>query len=82
MVDIGGDDEIILVFQQLQQFGIDRLRRVDIAVVVNMPCPPCPQRFLVGERIEAAGVNVSYMVPLRKVEEIPFKPFAAVSQTR
>ena len=56
-------------------------RRIDIAIIVDVPRPPSPQGFFIGERIKAAGVNVLNPIPLGKVEEIPFKAFTGIGQT-
>ena len=80
MVYICCDHKIILVLNQVQQLLIYGLRCVDIAIIVNMPGPPGPARFIIRERIEAAGIHVTDPESLSKVVKVFIKAFSAVSE--
>ena len=51
-----------------------------ITIEIDVPCPPRPTCFAIGERIKAAGVHVLYAEAGREIEEIPVKALAAVGQ--
>lgn len=70
MVNIRGDDKVILIPHQLQKVIVDRLGRILIAVNVNIPAPIRPEFFLCGKRIESAAVHILNAVLLRKVGEM------------
>ena len=82
MVDVGGDDEIILSVDQLEQVTVDRVRRVDVAVVVDVARPPCPEGFFVGEWIEAAGIHIADAVARGEIGKVFLEARAAVGQSR
>ena len=81
MVHVSGDDKVILSVQKREQLPIHILWRIDIAVIVDMPRPPCPARFLIGKRIEAAGVDILNAKPCGKVTEVPVKAFPGIGQS-
>ena len=70
MVNIRGDDKVILIPHQLQKVIVDRLGRILIAVNVNIPALIRPEFFLCGKRIESAAVHILNAVLLRKVGEM------------
>ena len=82
MVHVCRDHKIILIPDQGEQVPINRLGRVDIAVEINMPCPPCPAGLLVREGIKAAGVHVPDPEVLFEIKEIPVEPLTAVGEAR
>ena len=53
VIDIGGDDEIVLVFQEFQQVVIDGFRGGHVAVVVDVAATAGPMLHLGGERVKA-----------------------------
>ena len=82
MIHISRDHKVILIRHQFQKLPVYRLWSINIAVVVDMPCPPRPARFIIREWVEASGIHITDAKLLRKIEEIPFKPLAAVGQAR
>ena len=82
MIYVCGDHKVVFVLHQCKQFVIHRLRRINIAVKVDVSRPPGPASLLVRERPEAAGIHVRDTETLNKIEKIPLKPFAAVGQAR
>ena len=82
VVDVRRDHEIVLAAHKLQQPVIHRPRRGDEAIIVDMPAPPRPARFGVGERIKAAGIHIPDSEALRKIEEVPRKALSRVGVAR
>ena len=80
MIHVGRDNEIVLILYQSQQIGIDRLRRVDVAVKLDVPRPPGPAGLAVREGIEAAGIHVRDAEALDEIEENLLEALAAVGQ--
>ena len=63
MVNIRGDDKIIFVLYQLKKVLIDRLRRILIAVDVDIPAPiRPPTAFRLGD------ITENYENPVRQAE--------------
>lgn len=81
VVHIGGQDKMIFIFYQIIKRAVNRLRRVHIAVDVNIPAPICPMFFWRIIWIEAAGIHILKVILGRKIPEVSFKPFSGVEQS-
>ena len=82
MVNIRGDDKIIFVLYQLKKVLIDRLRRILIAVDVDIPAPIRPILLQHVKGIKAAGVHIPKAIFPGKIRKVCFKPFAGVYKAR
>ena len=81
VVHIGGDDEIILTLQQLEQIFIYRFWGGNVAVEVDMAAPVGPVLFLRREGVEAGGIHVGKAVLADEVGKMPLEPLARIGET-
>lgn len=80
MVNICCDYKIVLICHEFQQFLINRLWCILIAIHKNVSAPICPI-FLQGlVRIKSARIHILKPVFLAKIRKIFFKPLSAVSE--
>ena len=70
------------VLYERQQIAVDRFRRVDVTVVVNVPRPPRPARLRVWKRIKPARVHVPDAEAVPEIKEVPVEPLPAVREAR
>jgi len=82
VIDIGGDDEIVLAFQEFEQVVIDRFRGGHVTVVVDMAAPVGPMFLLGGKRIEARRVHVGEAVLADEVGKVLLEAFAGIGEAR
>ena len=82
VIDIGGDDEIVLVFQQFEQVVIDGFRGVHVAVVIDVAAPVGPMFLLGGKRIEARRVHIGEAVLADEVGKVPLEAFPGIGEPR
>ena len=82
MIDIGGDDEIVLAFQEFKQVVIDGLRGGHVAVVIDVAAPVGPMFLLGGKRIEARRVHVGEAVFPDEVGKVLLESLAGIGKPR
>ena len=82
VIDIGGDDEIVFVFQQFEQIVIDGLRGGHVAVVVDVAAPIGPMFLLVGKRVEARRVHVGEAILADEVGKVLLETLAGIDEPR
>ena len=81
VVNIRGDNKIVLIGNQLQKVLIDRFGGIPIAVAIDISAPIRPEFFLRGERIKAAGIHILDTVLCRKVGKVFFEPLVGVNES-
>ena len=81
VIHIGGQDEVVLILDQIQQIRIGLTGRHIVAVVVNVPAPPGPVFLQRGKRIETAGIHIGDAVLFMEVGEVFQKALASIGQT-
>ena len=67
MVHIGGQDEVVLIHDQLQQVSIRLAGRHIVAVVIDVSAPPGPVFLQCVKRIKSAGVDICDPIFLMEV---------------
>ena len=79
VVHVGGDDKIVFIADQVQKLPVDRFRRIQIAVDVDISGPESPGdlRFQ-AHHIEAARIHVVEAVFFFEIKEIFFEINKAV----
>ena len=82
VINIGGDDEIVLVFQQFEQVVINWLRGGHVAVVIDVAAPIGPMVLLGGKRIEARRVHVGEAVLADEVGKVPLEALTGIGEAR
>lgn len=80
MVNVCGDDKIVLVPHQLQKVIVDQFGGIHIAVDVDVSAPIRPMLFRRGKRIKATGVHIVEAVFFLEVRKVFLKAFAAVGE--
>ena len=80
MVHVGGEHEVVLLPNQVQQVPVHRPGRVHIPVVPDVPAPPGPVLLQAVKGEEAPGVHVWDAVFLLKIPEIALKPLPGVGE--
>ena len=80
VVDVGRQHKIVFFLHELEQVAVHRLRRVHIAVDVDIPAPIGPMLFKAGKRVEPAGIHVPETIPGDKIRKILLKAFACVGE--
>lgn len=80
VINIGGDDEIVLVFQEFEQLVIDRLWGGHVAVVVDVAAPVGPMLLLGWKRVEASRVHVGEAELADEVGEMSLEAFARIGE--
>ena len=78
MIDVCGEDEIILVLHQPEKLVIDGVGRIRVTIEKDVPAPIGPKFFRGSVGIKAPRVHVGETVAVGEITEIGFKPFAAV----
>ena len=81
VVNIGCDNKIVFVGNQLQKIIVDRFGGIHIAVDVDIPAPIRPMLLRCGKRIKAAGIHITDTVLCRKIGKVLFKPLAGVNKS-
>ena len=83
VVHVGGDDKIVFIADQVQKLPVDRFRRIQIAVDVDISGPESPGdlRFQ-AHHIEAARIHVVEAVFFFEIKEIFFESLPAVGKSR
>lgn len=81
MIHIGGQDEVVLILDQIQQIRIGLAGRHIVAVVIDVSAPPGPVFLRGGKRIEPTGIHIRDTVLLMEVGEVFQKALAAIGQT-
>ena len=82
MVHIGGDDEIVLAFQQFEQVVVNGFWGGNVAVVVDVATPVGPMFLLGREGIEARRVHVGELVFFDEIGEMLLEPLARIGESR
>ena len=80
VVNVCGDDKIVLVPHQLQKVIVDQFGGIHIAVDVDVSAPIRPMLFRRGKRIKATGVHIVEAVFFLEVRKVFLKAFAAVGE--
>ena len=80
VVNVCGDDKIVLVPHQLQKVIVDQFGGIHIAVDVDVSAPIRPMLLRRGKRIKATGVHIVEAVFFLKVRKVFLKAFAAVGE--
>ena len=80
VVDVGRDDEVILIFYHIEQHAVNRLRRVGVAVDEDVSRPVRPKFFGSFVRIKPARVHIRKAVFSGKIGEIFIEPFARIGK--
>ena len=78
VVDISGDDEIVLVQHEFQEVVVNGFRGGYIAVVVNVSAPIGPMFLFGRELMEPCCVHIGEAVFLDKIGEIFLEAFAII----
>ena len=81
VIDIGGDDEIVLAFQEFKQVVIDWLRGRHIAVIPDVAAPVGPVFLLVRKLVESRRVHIGEAVFPDEVGEILLEAFPRIGET-
>jgi len=81
VVNVCGDNEIVIVLHQLQKVIVDRFGGIHIAVDVDVSAPIRPMLLRRGKGIESTGIHILDTVLCRKVGKVFFKPFAGVNKS-
>ena len=81
MIHIRCDGKPVLVFHKRKKLPINRLRRFNETIEIDVPCPPCPACFIIGEGIETTGIDVADTIVPCKVKEVSFKPLPTVGES-
>ncbi len=82
MIHVGGEDEIVLVPDQIEELPIHRLGRVHIAVDPNIAAPVGPKLLLRRIGVETAGIHVGEAVFPAEVRKVFFESLPAVHEAR
>lgn len=82
VINIGGNDEIVLVLHELQEVVVNGFRGRYITVVVDMTAPIGPMFLLGRELMESRCVHVGEAVFLDEIGEILFEAFAIIGEAR
>ena len=82
MIDVGGDDEIVLVFQQFEQIVIDGLWGGHVAVEIDVAAPVGPMFLLGGKWIEARRVHIGEAVLADEVGKVLLESLARIGKPR
>ena len=80
MVHICCDDKIVLIPNKFQQLPVNRLRSIDISIIVNVPGPPGPACLLIRKRIKPTGIHVLNSKTLGEIPKVFLKPLSGVSK--
>ena len=80
MIHVCGDHKIRPITDQRQQLMIYRLRRIDVAVEIDMARPPGPTRFRVRKGIKTARIHIHDSEVVSEIEKIPVEALAAVGE--
>ena len=78
VIDIGGDNEIVLVQHEFQEVVVNGFRGRHIAVVVDMSAPIGPMFFLCRELMEPRCVHIGEAIFLDKIGKILLEAFAII----
>ena len=79
VVNIGGDNKIILVLYKIQYSFVQIGRNRGIPVDPDIAAPESPLFFRGAVRIKTAGIHIGKSVFFSEIRKVLFKPFAAVS---
>ena len=80
VVHVGGQHEVVFLCDERQQLSVQWDTAVIIAVVTDVPAPPCPV-FLQGvKRVKSAGIHVRDAVAFAKITKEAFKPLTVVCE--
>ena len=82
VINIGSDDEIILVLHKFQEVVVNGFRGGHIAVVENVPAPVGPMFLLGRELVESRRVHVGEAVFLDEIGKVFLKTLPRISETR
>ena len=83
MVDVGGQDKPVFVFDEVKQVCVGILRRILVAVDVDHAAPVCPVLFgRIAHHLKSAGVHIVKAVLFGKVGKVFVEPFAGIGEAR
>lgn len=80
VVHIGGQDEVVLIHDQLQQVSIRLAGRHIVAVVIDVSAPPGPVFLRRRKRIETTGIHIRDTILFMEVGEVLQKALAVIGQ--
>ena len=80
VIDVRRDHEMIPVLHEPEQFPIDRLRRIDVTVNVNIPGPERPAGLIIRKRVKSARIHVPEAEGSGKVREVRLEPLPRVGK--
>ena len=78
VVDIGGNDEIVLVLHELQEVVVNGFRSRNVAIVENVSAPIGPMLLLGRELMEPCHVHIGEAVFLDEIGKILLEAFAII----
>ena len=80
MIHISGQHKIVLAVDEPEKLVVNRLRRIHIAVDIDIPAPVRPVFFQGFKGIEAAGIHIGKPVLFDEIAEKFFKAFAGIGK--
>ena len=82
VVDIGGDDEIILVFHDFKQSVINGFWSRQVSVALDMAAPISPMLLFARKLVEACRVHIRKTIFINEIGKVFTEPFARIGEPR